>query len=258
MSTRRRGLPLLVAAIVLLAGCATTGTGRPATNPKADPWEGFNRAVFAFNDAVDEAVLKPVATAYRDYVPSFVRTGVANVFGNFDDAWSAVNHFLQGKPQGGLEMTMRVAVNTGFGLLGLLDPASEMKLERRSEDLGQTFAVWGAGTGPYLVLPFLGPSTVRDTVAKPADMALSPSLLSDRETGRAWLRVLGIVDTRAQLLSTTDLLSQVALDRYTFVRDAYLARRRDQVYDGAPPLEDFEAEDAAAPPPAAAASAAKP
>jgi phospholipid-binding lipoprotein MlaA len=250
---RRLTLAVLTAA-TLLSGCATPG-GRPPSNPQADPWEGFNRAVFSFNDAVDEAVLKPVATTYRDFVPQFVRTGVANVFGNFDDAWSAVNHFLQGKPQSGLDMTLRVAVNSGFGLLGLLDVATEMKLERHSEDLGQTLAVWGAGPGPYLVLPLLGPSTVRDGLALPADMAWSPSRVPERDANRAWLTLLGVVDTRARLLSTTELLGQVALDRYSFVRDGYLARRRDQIYDGAPPLEDFE-DIGPSPAPAAAASSA--
>lgn len=237
MSTRRALAAAVLAAGLLLGGCATVGD-RPPTNPQADPWEGFNRGVFAFNDAVDEAVLKPVATAYRDVVPPLVRTGVANVFGNFDDAWSAVNHFLQGKPHSGFEMAMRVIVNSTFGLLGLLDPATEMRLERRSEDFGQTLAVWGMGPGPYLVLPFLGPSTVRDGLALPADMALSPSIVPDRDSNRAWLTALGIVDTRALLLATTELLGQVALDRYSFVRDAYLARRLDQIFDGAPPLDD--------------------
>lgn len=237
----------VLAAAALLAGCATTAPRAP-TNPQADPWEGFNRSVFAFNDAVDEALLAPVATAYRDFVPSLVRTGIANVFGNIDDAWSAIHHFLQGKPASGLDMTMRVAVNSSFGLFGLLDPATELRLERRPEDFGQTLAVWGAGPGPYLVLPLLGPSTVRDTLAKPLDMLPSPSLMTDRESARNGLRVLGIVDTRARLLATTDLLGQAALDRYSFARDAYLARRLDQVHDGAPPLDDPD--DAADTPPA--------
>jgi phospholipid-binding lipoprotein MlaA len=146
-------------------------------------------------------------------------------------------------------MTMRVLVNSTFGLGGLLDPASEMRLDRRSEDLGQTLAVWGVGSGPYVVLPLLGPSTVRDTLALPADRAVSPSRLPDREASRTALTALGIVDTRARLLSATELLGQVALDRYTFVRDAYLSRRRDQIFDGAAPLEDFGDEPEAAPAP---------
>lgn len=238
------------AAAALLAGCAAAGA-QTAAGPAADPWEGFNRAVFGFNDAVDEAVLKPLAQTYRAVLPRPVRTGIGNVYGNFDDAWSAVNHLLQGKGQSGLEMTMRVLVNSTFGLLGLLDPASEMRLERRSEDLGQTLAVWGVGSGPYVVLPLLGPSTVRDTLALPADRAVSPARLADREARRVAVTALGIVDTRANLLATTELLGQVALDRYTFVRDAYLSRRRDQIFDGAAPLEDFgdEPEAALAPKP---------
>ena len=234
------------ASLALLAGCAAAVA---QTGPRAasDPWEGFNRAVFGFNDAVDEAVLKPVAQAYSAVLPRPVRIAVGNVYGNFDDAWSAVNHLLQGKGQSGLEMTMRVLVNSTFGLGGLLDPASEMRLDRRSEDLGQTLAVWGVGSGPYVVLPLLGPSTVRDSLALPADRAVSPSRLPDREASRTALTALGIVDTRARLLSATELLGQVALDRYTFVRDAYLSRRRDQIYDGAAPLEDFVDEPEAAP-----------
>jgi phospholipid-binding lipoprotein MlaA len=249
----RRMALVTLAWAALLTGCATA-PGRAPTNPQADPWEGFNRGVFAFNDAMDEAVLKPVATAYRDIVPSAVRTGVANFFGNVEDAWSAIHHFLQGKPHSGLEMTMRVAVNSSFGLLGLLDPATELKLERRSEDFGQTLAVWGMGPGPYVVLPLFGPSTVRDALARPLDMAPSPSLMTDREAARSWLRVLGIVDTRARLLAATDLLGQAALDRYSFARDAYLARRLDQVYDGAPPLDDPDPDADAPPAPAATAS----
>lgn len=235
-------------AAALLAGCAAVSAQAGAKAP-ADPWEGFNRAVFGFNDAIDEAVLKPVAQAYRAVLPQPVRTGVSNVYGNFDDAWSAVNHLLQGKGQSGLEMTMRVLVNSTFGLLGLLDPATEMRLDRQSEDLGQTLAVWGVGSGPYLVLPLLGPSTVRDTFALPADRAVSPSQLADRTAQRAAVTALGIVDTRARLLATTELVGQVALDRYTFVRDAYLSRRRDQVYDGAPPFEDFDDEPETVPTP---------
>lgn len=236
------------AAAALLAGGAAA-SAQAVAQASADPWQGFNRAVFGFNDAVDEAVLKPVAQAYRDVLPQPVRTGVSNVYGNFDDAWSAVNHLLQGKAQSGLEMTMRVLVNSTFGLLGLLDPATEMRLGRQSEDLGQTLAVWGVGSGPYVVLPLLGPSTVRDTLALPADRAVSPSRLVDREARRAAVTALGVVDTRSRLLATTELLGQVALDRYTFVRDAYLSRRLDQIYDGAPPLEDFDDETDAAPTP---------
>jgi phospholipid-binding lipoprotein MlaA len=249
-SWRRTCAVFGLVALLLVGGCATTTTlpvSAAVANP-VDPWESWNRKVFAFNDAVDEAVLKPVAEAYRDWVPQLVRTGISNVFGNLGDVWSTANHFLQGKVGSGMEMGMRVLTNTIFGLGGLLDPATEMRLPRRSEDFGQTLGVWGLPAGPYVVLPLLGPSSVRDTAAVPLDRyAGSPSLLVDTNTYVT--SVLQLVNVRAELLATTQLLSQVSLDRYSFVRDGYLARRLDQVYDGAPPLEKFEDEFADDPPP---------
>ena len=274
MRLRRRprdGWPRLVAAIALaasLGGCATVateGAGSVPANP-VDPWENWNRKVFAFNDAVDEALLKPVATAYRDVVPSLVRTGIGNVFGNFYDAWSAVNHLLQGKVQSTLETGTRVIVNTLFGLGGLLDPATEMRLPRNSEDFGQTLGRWGVPNGPFVVLPLLGPSTLRDAAGFWLDRQVSPAQLSESSTSRFVIGSMELIDLRARLLQTTDLLDTVALDKYSFIRDAYLSRRRDAIYDGAPPMEIFEddfddepaapaAPDPAAPAPEAPASA---
>jgi phospholipid-binding lipoprotein MlaA len=256
---RSAGVCLLAAA--LLAGCATTG---PNATPgqKADPWEGWNRKVYAFNEVVDTSVLKPVAETYRDVVPQLVRTGVGNVLGNIGDVWSAANQLLQGKVQLGLEMGMRVLTNTVFGLGGLLDPATEMGLTRRSEDFGQTLGTWGVGNGPFIVLPLLGPSTLRDTTGLVLDRQSSPSSLVDKTSEQLAVTALEVVDLRASLLSTTDLLDQVALDKYSFMRDAYLSRRRDQVYDGAPPMDIFDDQDygdespAAPASPASAASAA--
>ena len=242
---------LFLAAMVLalLGACASVPPGTTKTAAQTiDPWENWNRKVFAFNDAVDEAVLKPVATAYRNAVPQLLRTGVSNFFGNIGDIWSAANHLLQGKLGGGLEMGMRVLTNTFFGLGGILDPATELKIERRPEDFGQTLAVWGVGNGPYIVLPLLGPSTLRDTSALPLDRyATTPSLFIS-DINNYVMTPLQIINLRSELLSTTKLLDQVALDRYSFVRDAYLSRRLDQIYDGAPPLELFDDEpDPAAP-----------
>lgn len=245
---------LLAALVALLGACATVGpggTGAAGGGPVApaaiDPWESFNRKVYAFNDAIDEAVLKPLATAYRDVVPQIVRTGVSNVLGNIGDIWSAANHLLQGKLQDGLEMSMRVVTNTFFGLGGLLDPATEMGLTRRSEDFGQTLGRWGVGTGPYLVLPFLGPSTLRDSAGLVVDRSANSQVLPLSASEQYGLSALELLSIRAGLLSATKLLDEVALDRYSFLRDAYLARRRDAVYDGAAPMERFE-DDAADPP----------
>jgi len=242
--------------LVVMTGCATTAAPGAPVN---DPFEGWNRKVFAFNDKVDTAVLKPVAETYRDTVPKLVRTGVDNVLGNINDVWSTANHFLQGKFQTGLEMGMRVLTNTLFGLGGLLDPATEMGLTRRSEDFGQTLGKWGFGNGPYLVLPFLGPSTVRDTFGLVADRQVAPSTLPDTSTGRYSVAALELINTRTNLLQAGALVDQVALDRYAFIRDAYLSRRRDALYDGAPPIDSFDDEPAdAAPAPAGAASAPQP
>lgn len=240
---------LATATLALASGCATVPPGAASANP-ADPWENWNRKVFAFNDAVDEAVLKPVAQAWRDVVPQLVRTGVSNFFGNIGDVWSAANQVLQGKVGNGLEMGMRVLTNTLFGLGGLLDPATEARLPRRSEDFGQTLGVWGLPPGPYLVLPLLGPSSVRDAAGLPLDRyATRTTVYVDAE---AWmLTALQLVNVRSELLATTQLLSDVSLDRYSFIRDGYLSRRLDQVYDGAPPMEVFEdiGDDPPPPPP---------
>ncbi len=230
-------------AIALLAGCASVPAGAPAA-AKVDPWEGWNRKVYAFNDGVDQAVLKPVAIAYRDTVPELVRTGIGNVLGNIGDVWSAANQLLQGKVQSGLEMGMRVLTNSFFGLGGLLDPATPLGLTRRSEDFGQTLGRWGLGNGPYVVLPLLGPSTVRDTAGFLIDRRAAPSTLAPTYKGAYAITALSLVDLRANLLSTTNLLDSVALDKYSFVRDAYLQRRRDALYDGAPPMEAFDDETA--------------
>jgi phospholipid-binding lipoprotein MlaA len=253
MSTPRGLVAAALASALLLGGCATTGPATPG-----DPWEGFNRKVFAFNEAVDSAVLRPVAETYRDTVPQLVRTGVSNFLGNIGDLWSTANHFLQGKPQSGLEQGMRFLTNTLFGLGGLLDPASEMGLKRHSEDFGQTLGRWGLGPGPYLVLPLLGPSSVRDGIGRVPDMAASPSNLFDDSKASTLTTVLTVVDARASLLGVTGLADRVSLDKYSFFRQAYLSRRQDAVYDGAPPAEAFEDIGDDEPPPAAPPAASRP
>ncbi len=249
----RLALACAASAVLGLTGCATTGAGgavgaggssgasapTAATNP-VDPWESWNRKVYSFNDAIDRAVLKPVAETYRDVVPKLVRTGVDNFFGNLYDVWSAANQFAQFKGQYGFEMGMRVLTNTFFGLGGVLDPATEMGLVRRSEDFGQTLGRWGVGSGPFVVLPLLGPSTVRDTGGLVVDRVASPSRLADSTGGSLAVTGAELVNVRAGLLETTGLVDDVALDRYSFIRDGYLASRRNAVYDGAPPAEAFD------------------
>ncbi|UBT80464.1 VacJ family lipoprotein [Pseudomonas amygdali] len=237
----------LVALALLLTGCASVPTDRtdPAGSAqRVDPWEPWNRKVDAFNDSVDRAVLAPVAQGYREHVPSPVRTGVGNVFNNLSDVWSTANHLLQGKVRSGAEMGTRVIVNTIFGVLGVFDVATRAELPRRPEDFGQTLGVWGVSSGPYLVLPLLGPSSLRDGVGLAAEFSLaSPSQLPDSSAASAGVVGLQVVQTRSELLDATALLDEVALDRYSFTRDAYLQRRRSQVHDGAPPLDFGEFED---------------
>lgn len=225
-------------AAVLLSGCATVPPS--AAGPTADPFESWNRSVFSFNDKVDAAVLKPVAEAYRDVVPAFLRTSVSNVLGNFYDVWSTANHFLQGKFSSGLEMGMRVLTNTVLGAAGVFDVATEAGMQRRSEDFGQTLGMWGLPSGPYLVLPLLGPSSVRDGTGLLVDRQAGPSKLPSEDASRYTITALELLNTRTNLLQAGNLVDRVALDRYSFIRDAYLSRRRDALYDGAPPMETFD------------------
>jgi phospholipid-binding lipoprotein MlaA len=258
-----RALPRVLAALVLaaVAGCATTGAvDRHSAGPK-DPYESVNRKVFAFNDTLDTYALKPAAKVYNAALPSPVRTGVHNFFGNFSDAWSAVNQLLQGKPADAGTMTLRVLANTTLGIGGLFDPATSMGLERKSEDLGQTLGRWGLEPGPYLVLPLFGSSDIRDALALPADSYVTPALLVSTTWQKVGVDALGVVDTRAGLLGASQMLDELAFDRYTFMRDAYISRRRSLVYDGNPPdLPDEDDADEApksAPAPADGASGAQ-
>lgn len=221
--------------VLLLTGCASTGEGDPR-----DPFEGFNRGIYRFNDAVDEAIAKPVATAYRDVVHEEIRNRVRNFFSNIGDVFIGVNNVLQGKFFEGFEDFMRVAFNSTFGLLGIHDVASEWGIEKHNEDFGQTFGRWGLGSGPYLVLPILGSSSVRDGVGTAIDMYADPLGEVRPINLRNSLTVLRFTGLRADLLEASRLLEQAALDRYVFQRDAYLQRRRNLVYDGRPPREPRE------------------
>lgn len=219
-----RTLALSLAVVGALSGCA-------GPNPR-DPLEGYNRAMFSFNDKVDEVALKPAATVYKNATPGFFQTGVSNFFGNLGDVWTAANNLLQGKVGDGMSDIMRVALNSTFGLLGVLDIASEAGLQKHKEDLGQTLGTWGVPSGPYLVLPLLGPSTVRDTAALPVDIAGDPWQYKEPVNVRNIGTVVRVVDQRAALLDASSLLEDAALDRYEFVRDGWMQRRNSQVYDG--------------------------
>ena len=243
--SRAVGALAAAAVLVSLAACATVAGEhtRQSAGQKLDPWENWNRKVFSFNEGLDERVLKPVATAYQKVVPAFVRTAVHNFFGNAEDAWSAVNHVLQGKFQSGFEMLVRFNTNTVFGFGGLLDIASEAGLERQPEDFGQTLGRWGLGAGAYIVWPVLGPSSVRDSLALPLDRSATPAVVFNDYADELGILTVQLVDTRANLLSATRVIDDIALDKYSFVRGAYLQRRQSLVYDGDPPLESYEDEE---------------
>jgi phospholipid-binding lipoprotein MlaA len=197
----------------------------------------LNRGVLVFNDAVDENLLQPAARLYRNVTPSGLRDSVRNFFGNLDDLYIGANNLLQGKVEQGLGDLMRVAVNTTFGFFGIIDWASDMGLEKHNEDFGQTLARWGAGDGAYLVLPLLGPSTLRDTAALPVDWEGDPVLGHTPVDERNALTATRTVARRADLLGASSTLEEAALDRYVFLREAFLQRRRSLVYDGRPPRE---------------------
>jgi phospholipid-binding lipoprotein MlaA len=213
-----------------LGGCATNGDPR-------DPLEPLNRNVYAFNDKVDTWLLRPVATKYRDWVPDALRDRVRNFFGNIADPLIGANNILQGKFEEGALDWLRFGFNTTLGLFGLHDVASEMGYEKHNEDFGQTFGRWGAATGPYLVLPFLGSSTVRDGIGSAFDIYLDP--LGEVRPYRLEYGLWGarVVQTRADLLDASRILEEASLDKYVFQRDAYLQRRRSLIYDGRPPRE---------------------
>lgn len=227
-----RLMPALLATLVL-SGCATTEGNR-------DPWESLNRKTFAANEALDRNILKPTAEAYRDVVPAFAREGINNFFENIEDVGTSLNNILQGKPREGVSDAARFVVNTIFGVFGLWDVATPMGLAKNYEDFGQTLGVWGVPSGPYLVLPLFGPSTARDAPAKIVDPAwyYGEYIQPERVYWGMW--GLNIVRSRANLLKAGNILEQAALDKYAFMRDAWLQRRQSQVYDGSPPREKLD------------------
>ena len=226
------------------AGCATVQPGTtPAQNP--DPFEDWNRKVFAFNETLDDILLKPVATVYSEIVPPLMQRGIGNFYANLADAWSAVNNLLQGKPVTAAQVAFRFGVNTVFGFGGVLDLASEMGYERNYGDFGQTLGIWGMEAGAYLMWPLIGPSTMRESLALPLNYAASPMYLFNLDlAGQFAVWTLQLVNTRAGLLGAGRILDDIALDKYTFIRDAYLQRRRSLIGGGdEAPLPDPTKED---------------
>jgi phospholipid-binding lipoprotein MlaA len=224
MGIRHLGLMVVCLMLTVLTGCASG----PRSDPR-DPWEPFNRSMWKFNESVDKAVLRPVAETYKEVTPNVVRKGVNNFFSNLTDLWSFVNNSLQLKPREAMESLTRFNLNTFFGLGGLLDIASEAGIERHREDFGQTLGRWGVPSGPYLVVPLLGPSTLRDTAARAINATGDPVLYVNNIVERNSLYVLRIVDLRASLLRAGNVLEEAALDRYTFTRDVFLQIRRREV-----------------------------
>lgn len=212
----------VLCSILILTGCAT------GTHPR-DPLEKVNRAVFVFNDKVDDVALKPAAMAYQDIIPQPVQFAVGNFFGNLNDVWIGTNQFLQGNVEKGLSDFMRVAVNTMLGFGGLIDLASAAGIPKHQQDFGTTLGVWGVPAGPYVVLPFWGPYTMRDTVAAPFDIYGDPWTYVEPTRVRYTGYGVRLIDKRAVLLNASNLIEDAALDRYVFVRDAFLQRREDKV-----------------------------
>lgn len=233
----RLGRLIAALGVLSLQACATV------PNPDArDPLESFNRTVFGFNEVADKALIKPVATAYRAVTPNWFRQGTGNFFNNLQDVWSAVNNGLQGRGQDFSDSVGRVMINSTIGLLGIFDVASELNIDRHTADLGQTLGRWGVPPGPYVVLPIMGPYTLREVGALPVDLKGELVYNLGDQTTRTWLPIVDLVDLRAKYLSAGDVMAGAALDSYSFQRDAYLQRQRNIQYDGNPPEEDTQTE----------------
>ena len=236
---------IIIFSLLLLVGCSSNKTN-PDPN---DPFEGYNRAMFTFNDNLDQYVLKPVAKGYDFIMPSPVQKGVSNFFSNLDDIVVLANDLFQFKFTQAASDTGRLLINSTLGLFGLIDWATDLGLEKHNEDFGQTLGYWGAPPGPYFVLPFLGPSTIRDAPGIAVDTAYFDPIYNEPGKGfpaprrnnesAIWgLTIIKAIDTRTQLLKAGNILEEAALDRYIFIREAYMQRRKNLVYDGNPPEDD--------------------
>lgn len=231
--TRLKSAILAATLAGLLGGCAT------AANPR-DPMEGFNRAVYAFNEGLDTVLIKPVAEGYDAVLPGPVRTGITNFFGNIADVFIGVNNLLQGKPDQAVSDLGRVLLNSTVGILGIFDVATGAGLEKHDEDFGQTLGRWGVGDGPYVVVPVFGPRTMRDTAGLVLDVAADPVSHIDYVPTRNSVQALRLIDNRADLLPVDKVIEEAALDKYAYVRDGYLQRRRNLIHDGNAPREPLD------------------
>jgi phospholipid-binding lipoprotein MlaA len=219
-----------------LSACAQPG-GRPIPDPH-DPWEGFNRSMFSFNEGLDRALIKPLAKGYEAVTPTPLNTIITNFFNNIDDLMIGANNLLQGKVREAISDWGRVALNSSLGMGGLIDVATDMTFEKHDEDFGQTFARWGLGEGNYVVLPFFGPSTVRDSFGLAVDVPLSPLSWVNPDVVHYSMVGLKQIDARADLFPAEKLFDAGAIDRYSYLREAYLQRRQYLQYDGHPPRDE--------------------
>ncbi len=228
-------LVLALLSFVLVTGCASSGN-------KEDPWEGFNRYSYKFTMALDDVIFKPVTKGYQAITPDVMEQGISNVFSNLGDVSNMVNNLLQGKVTDSASDLGRILINSTLGLAGLWDPASDMGLDKHDEDFGQTLAVWGVGSGPFIWVPLLGPSTVRDTAVFPVNSQLNPIGHVDHIPTRNQLAIMSKIDDRAALLKYDDQLKDT-FDEYAFFRDLYLQNRQYKVLDGNIPFEDEDCEE---------------
>ena len=239
MVQRLKRFTLAALVAVSVVGCSSTGGERD----ERDPFEGFNRAMYSFNDGLDRAIIKPVAEGYRAVTPEPVDRGVTNFFSNLRDVNSAANNALQFKLGRASSDIFRFVINSTVGVFGFIDVASHLHLEKYDEDFGQTLGYWGVGPGPYLVLPVFGPRNIRDTVGLVVDWRMDPVAYVEPDEWRYGLYILRAIDMRADLLGASSVLEEAALDEYTFVRDAYLQKRRNDVHDGNLPQEESAGDD---------------
>ena len=226
-------------AIVLLLGLNAGCTTLEGPENPDDPFEGFNRSMYNFNENLDKYAFKPIAEGYQAVTPDAVDTGITNFFNNLNDVWVFINDLLQLKIEKAVATSARIVFNSTFGLFGFMDVATDFGLKKHSEDFGQTLGYWGVESGPYLVLPFFGPSNIRDGIGFVVDSVELDYVYNDMsEAHYIGMHALDYIDIRADLLNAKDIVDETAPDPYAFIRDAWVQRRQNKVYDGNPPEDD--------------------